>query len=57
MTQSKKAHSGASVSELLRKAQTMRKAYEAKVGAIPSQHADLHETRFRNHLRMKTFGT
>ena len=57
MTQSKTAHSGASVRELLRKAEKARKTYEARVGKIPSRHADLHETQFRNHLRMKTSAT
>lgn len=56
MTQSKKDHSGASVRAILRKAEQLRKAYEARVGAIPSRHADLHETQFRNRLRMQTSG-
>ena len=56
MTQSKTAPSGASVRALLRKAEQLRKAYEARVGAIPSRHVDHHETRFRNDSRMRTYG-
>lgn len=57
MTQDKKGHSGASTPALLHKAAKLRKAYEDKVGKIPSQHADLHETQFRNHLRTRTSGS
>lgn len=53
MPQAKKARSTASARELLKARERDYKAYEKKVGRIPTMHADLHNAQLRNHFRAK----
>lgn len=53
MTLIKKALSGESVHDTLRRAMLSRQAYSKKVGKIPALSQDHHETQMRNHTRMK----
>jgi len=52
MKQHKKAHSGASVHDALKRARQSYKDFSKKVGNIPKLSGDHHETQLRNHLRM-----
>jgi hypothetical protein len=53
MPQAKKDRSTESARELLKALERDIKAYEKKVGRIPTMHADFHNTQLRNHFRSK----
>ena len=53
MMSTKKALSGESAHDTLKRAMLSRQAYSKKVGKIPAMSQDHHEAQMRNHTRMK----